>query len=295
MGIRGTKGKKSKPKLLACTFGESGVTRAMVPADGMCDVVAYTEVQYDSHKDTIVPRDAGPSFTVLKCAASKYTKTTFDTSMSTGSIGDAEEVKGAQLTASLDELYSVRLIHLGMLNVGNVETYDDLKDADFQYLNALIKDDLRNELKDIARLGWYVMLSFAIYSRTYRMKTWNEASAREMSESTLYTDNAAVREKRTRKAVTDEATVYAAYDRQTFLALFDSAVVFMKKGRLNVMLKDCTGLAVYNAEMEDCKDTCDKGQLARFRPITQRLGPEPRFLGGSERGIAMSKTIVRSD
>ncbi|KAK8770734.1 hypothetical protein V5799_012801 [Amblyomma americanum] len=263
-------------KVLACTFGESGVTSATVPADGMCDIMFYTDVQYDCDKDIIVPSDGGPAFSVFKSAASKYTKTTFGASMATGSITDVVKEKEFELASSLDELFSARLVHFGMLNVDNAEDYDDLKGADLQYLKALIKDDLRNELTDIARRGRYALLSFAMYARSYHMKaTWNEASAREMSESTLNMDYAAEMCKmKTVKDVTEEETVYAADEHKKFLALFDTAVTFKTKtqARLRVMPNVYTGLAVYNIEMDDSKDTCGKGKFARLKSIKAALG-----------------------
>ncbi|KAK8760802.1 hypothetical protein V5799_027931 [Amblyomma americanum] len=147
------------------------------------------------------------------------------------------EGQGVRAGSSLDELFSARLVHFGMLNVDNAEDYDDLKGADLQYLKALIKDDLRNELTGIARRGRYALLSFAMYARSYRMKaTWNEASAREMSDSTLNMDYAAT------------------------------------KARLRVMPHVYTGLAVYNIEMDDYKGTCCKGKFARLKAIKAALG-----------------------
>ncbi|XP_077521406.1 uncharacterized protein LOC144132685 isoform X2 [Amblyomma americanum] len=139
------KAESGSPKLLACTFGDLGVKRSMVPSDGLCDVVFYTDVEYDSEKNTIASKDGGPAFSMLKSAARKYTKTTFGTSMSTGSIADAVQDKLSQLTASMDLLFCARFIHFGMLNVANIENYDTLKGADLRYLKV-VADFLKKKL-----------------------------------------------------------------------------------------------------------------------------------------------------
>ncbi|XP_077523914.1 uncharacterized protein LOC144135009 [Amblyomma americanum] len=126
-----------KPKVLLCTFGEFGVRSSMVPPDGMCDIIFFTDVEYDNDKGAIVPTNEGPAFGVLQSAAKKYTKTTFGTSMSTGAIAEAVKDKADALKASMDEIFKARLLHFGMLNVENIENYDTLKGTDLKYLKVV--------------------------------------------------------------------------------------------------------------------------------------------------------------
>lgn len=135
-GMSAVKAAPSKPRLLVCSYGESGVVKTMVPTDGLCDVIFYTDVTYDGDAEAIVPRDGGPAFDVLKSAARKYKKTSFGTSMATGAIADAVKEKKSELMAAMGDLFSAKMVHLGMLNVENVEDYDKLKDADLQYIKV---------------------------------------------------------------------------------------------------------------------------------------------------------------
>ncbi|XP_077523969.1 uncharacterized protein LOC144135084 isoform X2 [Amblyomma americanum] len=347
-----------KPKVLLCTFGEFGVRSSMVPPDGICDIVFFTDVKYDNDKGAIVPSNEGPAFGVLQSAAKKYTKTTFGTSMSTGAIADAVIDKADALKASMDEIFKARLLHFGMLNVENIENYDTLKGTDLKYLkvvadflktkvphrryhnalgislrdaskgdkilevaklaprdfpgltmivvklhtenvdnggdhwpvapnpdgvdltdhNALslasIKEEVKKLLLDVARHGRYAMLSFAMYARTYRMKaSWSKVSVRETSEASLNMDYAAVCKMKAEKDSSDHGTMYVADQQKKFLALFDSPSTFKAKtkGRLNVMPKNFTGLAVYNVEMDDSKAACGKGRFPRLRAIKAAL------------------------
>lgn len=135
-GMSAVKAAPSKSRLLVCSYGESGVVKTMVPIDGLCDVIFYTDVVYDGDAEAIVPRDGGPAFDVLKSAARKYKKTSFGTSMATGAIADAVKEKKSELMAAMGDLFSAKMVHLGMLNVENVEDYDKLKDADLQYIKV---------------------------------------------------------------------------------------------------------------------------------------------------------------
>ncbi|XP_077523265.1 uncharacterized protein LOC144134178 [Amblyomma americanum] len=268
------KAESGSPKLLACTFGDLGVKRSMVPSDGLCDVVFYTDVEYDSDKNAIASKDGGPAFSMLKSAARKYTKTTFGTSMSTGSIADAVQDKLSQLTASMDLLFRARFIHFGMLNIKNIENYDTLKGADLTYLKASIKDEVKKHLLDIARHGRYAMLSFAMYARTYRMKaSWSEGSVREVSESTHNMDYAAVCKMKAEKDSSDDGTMYAADQHKKILALFDTPATFKAKtkARLRVMPKNFTGVVVYNVEMDDYKGSCGKGRFPLLKAVKHGL------------------------
>lgn len=135
-GMSAVKAAPSKPKLLVCSYGESGVVKTMVPSDGLCDVIFYTDVTYDNDAEAIVPRDGGPAFDVLKSAAKQYTKTSFGTSMATGAIADAVKDKKSELMAAMGDIFSSKLSHFGMLNVENIEDYDKLKDTDLQYIKV---------------------------------------------------------------------------------------------------------------------------------------------------------------
>lgn len=135
-GMSAVKAAPSKPKLLVCSYGESGVVKTMVPSDGLCDVIFYTDVTYDNDAEAIVPRDGGPAFDVLKSAAKQYRKTSFGTSMATGAIADAVKDKKSDLMAAMGDIFASKLSHFGMLNVENIEDYDKLKDADLQYIKV---------------------------------------------------------------------------------------------------------------------------------------------------------------
>ncbi|XP_075556779.1 uncharacterized protein LOC142588845 [Dermacentor variabilis] len=135
-GTLAVKAAPRKARLLVCSYGESGVVKTMVPSDGLCDVVFYTDVTYDGDAEAIVPKDGGPAFDVLKSAAKKYTRTSFGTSMATGAIADATKEKKSELMAAMADLFSAKMLHFGMLNVENIEDYDNLKDADLQYIKV---------------------------------------------------------------------------------------------------------------------------------------------------------------
>ncbi|XP_037575664.2 uncharacterized protein LOC119457953 [Dermacentor silvarum] len=135
-GTLAVKAAPRKARLLVCSYGESGVVKTMVPSDGLCDVVFYTDVTYDGEAEAIVPKDGGPAFDVLKSAATKYTKTSFGTSMATGTIADAAREKKSELMAAMADLFGAKMFHFGMLNVENIEDYDNLKDADLQYIKV---------------------------------------------------------------------------------------------------------------------------------------------------------------
>lgn len=357
-GMSAVKVAPSKPKLLVCSYGESGVVRSMVPSDGLCDVIFYTDVTYDNDAEAIVSRDGGPAFDVLKSVAKQYTRTSFGTSMATGGIARTVRNKKSELMAAMQDLFASKLTHFGMLNVENIEDYDKLKDADLQYIkvadeflqkkqssltrhralgfslrdgskgpkildaakqvssdfpeltmviiklhtenygpegdhwplapnpddvdlsehNALslaaIKEDLEEPLKEISKQGKYVMLSFAMFARTYRMKkTWSGAAAREMSESSLNMDYSSVCKMKTEKDSEDTGTLYATDEHKKFLALFDSENTFRTKtnNRLSVMPRKFTGLAVYNVEMDDHKGACGKGKFVRLKAIKAAL------------------------
>ncbi|KAL1425900.1 hypothetical protein MTO96_018736 [Rhipicephalus appendiculatus] len=135
-GMSAVKAAPSKPKLLVCSYGESGVVKTMVPSDGLCDVIFYTDVTYDNDAEAIVSRDGGPAFDVLKSAAKQYTRTSFGTSMATGAIADTVKEKKSELMAAMGDIFAAKLTHFGMLNVENIEDYDKLKDADLQYITV---------------------------------------------------------------------------------------------------------------------------------------------------------------
>ncbi|XP_070378307.1 uncharacterized protein [Dermacentor albipictus] len=135
-GTLAVKAAPRKARLLVCSYGESGVVKTMVPSDGLCDVVFYTDVTYDGDAEAIVPKDGSPAFDVLKSAARKYTRTSFGTSMATGAIADAAKEKKSELMAAMADLFSAKMLHFGMLNVENIEDYDNLKDADLQYIKV---------------------------------------------------------------------------------------------------------------------------------------------------------------
>ncbi|KAH8028409.1 hypothetical protein HPB51_016522 [Rhipicephalus microplus] len=151
-------------------------------------------------------------------------------------------------------------------------------DVDLSEHNALslaaIKEDLEEPLKEISKQGKYVMLSFAMFARTYRMKkTWSGAAAREMSESSLNMDYSSVCKMKTEKDSEDTGTLYATDEHKKFLALFDSENTFRTKtnNRLSVMPRKFTGLAVYNVEMDDHKGACGKGKFVRLKAIKAAL------------------------
>ncbi|XP_077523979.1 uncharacterized protein LOC144135098 [Amblyomma americanum] len=132
-------------KMLACTFGSEGVLEAMVPPDGMCDVIFYTDVYFQEKRKKIEPMDSTLAFDVLKAKAIAYATTTFGTSMHTGAnISKTVNSKKQDLISALDRLFQEKMVHFGMLNVDQIEDYNNLARGALKYLDV-VKDFLKSK------------------------------------------------------------------------------------------------------------------------------------------------------
>ncbi|KAL1443104.1 hypothetical protein MTO96_046116 [Rhipicephalus appendiculatus] len=133
--------------MLVCTFGHLGVLPAMVPPDGVCDVIFYEEVFYDQKTKSIQPTHSARSFHVLQSLKVTYTMTTFGTSMATGAIAQSVHNDKADVIAAMEPLFASGMVHFGMLNVADFENYN--KDGSLLYLQVV--DEFLKGKADSAR------------------------------------------------------------------------------------------------------------------------------------------------
>ncbi|KAK8776194.1 hypothetical protein V5799_030460 [Amblyomma americanum] len=115
----------------------SGVDIAMVPPDGLCDYIFYTDVHYNVEQQKIMPSHGYIAFDVLKEAANSYTSTTMGTSMELGTIGGIVANDASKVKTSMEDLFRQKFVHFGMLNINKAdEDFDTIKTGDLRYLSV---------------------------------------------------------------------------------------------------------------------------------------------------------------
>ncbi|XP_077499417.1 uncharacterized protein LOC144110413 [Amblyomma americanum] len=128
---------------LVCTFGMSGVDISMVPPDGLCDYIFYTDVHYNVEQQKIMPTHGYMAFDVLKEAANSYTSTTMGTSMELGTIGGIVANDSSKVKAAMEDLFRQKFVHFGMLNIDKTDVdFNTIKTGDLRYL-SLVHEVLR--------------------------------------------------------------------------------------------------------------------------------------------------------
>ncbi|KAH7941012.1 hypothetical protein HPB49_009189 [Dermacentor silvarum] len=124
-------------RMLACTVGHETVLIDMVPPDGTCDIIFYTDVFFNDKKNRIEPLYGDTAFKVVQSVAAAYTKTTFGTSMHPGTIAQFIHDKSKNIENAMAKLFTDRFVHFGMLNVDNIEDFYQLKDGPLLYLSIV--------------------------------------------------------------------------------------------------------------------------------------------------------------
>lgn len=110
-------------KQLVCTIGPTGVLSTMVPPDGTCDYIFYTEVFFNDAEKKILPLMGSIAFDVLKAKAATYKTTTFGTSMVTSSITNFIGKMDKDVKAAMAQLLADKFMHSGCLLVEDFEKY----------------------------------------------------------------------------------------------------------------------------------------------------------------------------
>ncbi|XP_049527408.1 uncharacterized protein LOC125947103 [Dermacentor silvarum] len=122
--------------ILACTVGHESVLIDMVPPDGTCDIIFYTDVFFNDKKNRIEPLYGDTAFKVVRSVAASYTKTTFGTSMHPGTIGQFIHDKSKNIENAMAKLLTDRFVHFGMLNV-DIDDASLRKDGPLMYLSIV--------------------------------------------------------------------------------------------------------------------------------------------------------------
>ncbi|XP_075554119.1 uncharacterized protein LOC142587116 [Dermacentor variabilis] len=123
--------------MLSCTVGRQAVITDLVPPDGTCDNIFYTDVFFNEKNNMIEPLYSDTAFKVVRSAAATYSKTTFGTSMYPGAIGDLVSTKQEDIEGAMTKLFNDNFVHFGMLNVDKIEDYDTPKPGPLQYLKIV--------------------------------------------------------------------------------------------------------------------------------------------------------------
>ncbi|XP_070378330.1 uncharacterized protein [Dermacentor albipictus] len=123
--------------MLSCTVGHHAVMMDLVPPDGTCDNIFYTDVFFNDKNNKIEPLYSDTAFNVVRSAASTYSKTTFGTSMYPGTIGQLIRSKQLEVQNAMTKLFNANFVHFGMLNVDDIEDYDTLKGGPLRYLDIV--------------------------------------------------------------------------------------------------------------------------------------------------------------
>ncbi|XP_077499459.1 uncharacterized protein LOC144110434 [Amblyomma americanum] len=132
---------------MTCTFGASGVDIAMVPPDGLCDYIFYTDVHYNVKRRKIMPTHGKKAFEALKEAAKTYNMTTMGTSMALGTIGYIVRNETLKLLRAMLNIFDEKFVHFGMLNIDRTdEDFAHIKGTDLDYLWVVRRFLLRQPL-----------------------------------------------------------------------------------------------------------------------------------------------------
>ncbi|KAL1474398.1 hypothetical protein MTO96_038007 [Rhipicephalus appendiculatus] len=124
------------PYLLACTVGQMAVLPLMLPEDGLCDIVFYTDMFFNSQNNNIEPVYGNTTFQLVRDRIKSFSTTTFGLSMYPGSVGQFVSTKKKEMNASLNSLFLEGWMHFGMLHVQNILEYDELKNGPLKFLEV---------------------------------------------------------------------------------------------------------------------------------------------------------------
>ncbi|KAL1416113.1 hypothetical protein MTO96_028244 [Rhipicephalus appendiculatus] len=131
-------------QLFICTVGAMVALPLMVPEDGLCSIIFYTDVFFNSQKKNIEPVYSDTGFNVLKSLLKNYTETSFGLSMFPGTVGQFIASKKSEILKELNDLFADGWVHFGMLNVDDIQDYDVLKKGSLKYLE-LAQESLESQ------------------------------------------------------------------------------------------------------------------------------------------------------
>ncbi|XP_049527407.1 synapsin-2-like [Dermacentor silvarum] len=288
-----------RPPMLACTIGQENVLIHLVPPDGTCDVVFYTDVFFNDTNSKIEPLHGDTAFDVIRYFVEHYTKTTFGTSMHPGTIGQFIRNKKQDIKSAMTKLFNDKFVHFGMLNVDNIEDYDTLKDGPLQYLSivgdfltkpghhcalgvGLNKGSLGEQILDKAKLAIKhfpsitiivikvhtdkAVYSFPLYTVSPNPDLLNLASLDYLTMVCTYSKISPDPE--------DVGGSYVANVTAKFLALFDTSKNVKAKIAARKAAKfppSSGGIMAYRVDMDDYDDSCGEGEFPRVKVIKSEL------------------------
>lgn len=333
----------------------------MVPEDGLCAIIFYMDVFYNSKKRNIEPVYSNTAFNVLKSILKKYRMTSFGLSMFQGTVGQSIEKNKYFIRSGLGYLYADGWVHLGMLNVDNMFDYDKLKNEPLKYLEVArefldskkptlpqhhvalgvgmrhsgdgdrLLDNADLALKDfpavsmlvlkvhleystdksivytlppnpdqlnirskglisLASLGadakarltnmtnhnkTYVLLSFAMFGRGYRMdNSWTDPASRPQAMHGINMDYRTLCKDASGSDTADSMSTFYANTTTKFLAIFDTIDNIrdkMNRRKRSSLPFYNSGIMAYRVEMDDWADNCGNGSFARLRALKETL------------------------
>ncbi|XP_075721681.1 uncharacterized protein LOC142765020 [Rhipicephalus microplus] len=145
-----------KPKVtvivLTCTYGMTGVLETQLPPDGVCDLIFYTHVYFDTKEKKFDPLYGQTAYKVFTAAAAKYKHTTFGLSMALGTLPTVvKDHKSDVMAAMNDAMKKDNIVHFGMLEV-DVRDYAKVSSSGLQFL-PVIGEVLKGKPKQMCFLG----------------------------------------------------------------------------------------------------------------------------------------------
>lgn len=156
--VSATTAQTSAPKfvlkiiVLTCTYGMTGVLETQLPPDGVCDLIFYTHVYFDTKEKKFDPLYGQTAYKVFTAAAAKYKHTTFGLSMALGTLPTVvKDHKSDVMAAMNDAMKKDNIVHFGMLEV-DVRDYAKVSSSGLQFL-PVIGEVLKGKPKQMCFLG----------------------------------------------------------------------------------------------------------------------------------------------
>ncbi|KAH6930381.1 hypothetical protein HPB50_013166 [Hyalomma asiaticum] len=295
---------------LLCTAGSRAYSEEMLPTDGICDVMFYTDVVW--HDGTIRGAQNQESWEAFQAVAQTATRTGHGMSVDYGRANDFFGSLTAPLgRRTLRELFFKRIVHYGILKAaGTVAQLLDDMHGKLNLLKALkqLQEKFTSEVSGTRpRLDLVLGVRFSSYGSPNDSKQHSAAITAlcnhfpitvfvihthiedwEMGRYPLigtlwdYGQDGANAVKTpslvcTRKggaAVVNKGLVklYSAGYNRTYA--YDDAETMTAKAAAFFKLYQhmCRGWAVFDAEFEDYDDTCGNGTFSRLKTFKAKLG-----------------------
>ncbi|KAG0432966.1 hypothetical protein HPB47_020353 [Ixodes persulcatus] len=297
----------SARSILLCTFGAAGVVSAMMPDDGICDVIFYTH-GFDRN-DTFLGTGDEMAYGVFLEAARNFTQTTFGVSIR---VRSARDRKTSDIVNGCQEAWNANVRHFGMLDVWELEDYDGAKDnemitlLDFKGFHdtkrALYKGPLyiafaasstidqagttklmKRVLRDYNFLNLVVLKS--------HVSQWMNRSllSGRGTQHQNHGFHSFTAPQRPEIQTADDMSKRKENTGVKFMIMYDDADLLANKTKLllsNYLKPTSSGIAAFNVEYDDFSDVCARGSKPRPRPLRASEGPELQERGVAAKGFS---------